>query len=82
MMNLYKILVDGAEFLHYSYWEFTIITTTKQKAIEIVYKFVADKTEEIPDYLSKEKLKIEHIGTMLNVEEGFCNQVISYVYQE
>lgn len=80
-MNLYRVLVDGAEFLNYAYQEFTIITSSKQKAIEIIYKFVSSKIEDIPEYLKKENLEIEYIGTMLNVEIGYSDEVISYVYR-
>lgn len=53
----------------------------RQNAIEIVYRFVSGKIDNIPDYLEKEKLKVKYIGTMSNVEIGYENEVISYVYK-
>jgi hypothetical protein len=81
VMDLYKVLVDGAEFLNYAYQEFTVIAMCRQNAIEIVYRFVSGKIDNIPDYLEKEKLKVEYIGTMSNVKIGYENEVISYVYK-
>lgn len=80
-MSLYKVLVDGAEFQNCAYQEFIIITTSKKKAVEIVYKFVSGKFEEVPEYLNEERLEVEYIGDMANVKVGCCDEVIAYVYK-
>ena len=80
-MSLYKVLVEGAEFLNCAYQEFIIITSSKKKAAEIVYKFVSGKFEKVPEYLNEERLEVEYIGAMENVKVGYCDEVISYVYR-
>lgn len=81
-MSLYKVSVDGAEFIHYSYWEFTVIASSEDDATKVICDFVKGKKGYLPDYISEDKLMIEIVGTMSQVEDRYKNTVIAYVYQE